>query len=321
MQYPVTIFSETTDPQDRERVKQAIIRLHQQSPLAYILAIDIGSHQVQPNQTTDWQTNPSRYHHSPRTYELGQQLNIPVIGIDTWEKRVYLRDRMRDGRVVDQVASLSLRETRMVENILKYGALGACAVIVNDINLRGLPSSTYGDTSLLIKKLLCQDNVTFCPTPLSDRMNIIRVNGTSFNQCIYQQINQLEEANLDEAEEDYQSSAGLSHLHQWQRGTVKGQSHYASRDDIWLYVVDGHIVSLLNVGLTTNKMLKITSVYTTPAHRENGYMSALFRSIMRYYCKDSHRLTLDVLVKNDAAIRLYSKLGFKPVYCTMMKVD
>lgn len=321
MQYPVIIFSETDDAQDRERVKQAVIRHHNHTPLDYILAIDIGSHQVQPNQTTDWQTNPARYRHSPRTYELGQQLGVPVIGIDTWEKRVYLRDRIRDGQVVHQGASLLLRETRMVENILKYGALGHCAVIVGDVNLRGLPTEAYGETSLLVKKLLCQENVTFVPTPLSDRMQIVKVSGNSFNQHIYQCISQLHHEMLDETEGDFQSPEGLLHMYRIQREAMKNNLRHLSQDDTWLCVIDGHLVSLVSVSPGVNQMLALTMAYTRPAYRENGYMSSILRRVMQYYCKDKHRLYLNALVTNDTAIRLYHKFGFRPVYCTMMKTD
>lgn len=321
MQYPVTIFSETEAPEDRERVKQSIVRLHNQRALDFILSIDIGSHQVQPNQTTDWQTNPARYRHSPRTYELGKQLSVPVIGIDTWEKRVYLRDRIRDGKVVHQANSLTLRETRMAENILKYGSLGHCAVIVDDINLRGLPSEAYGETSLLIKKFLCQENVAFVPTPLSDRMNIIKIHGSSFNQRIYRQINQLQQDMFDEIEGDFQSPEGLRHIYTVQREVVKNSLHSLPYDDTWLCLADGHIVSLVSVCVGPNQMLMLTSAYTCPSYRENGYMSTLFRRILQHYCKDKYRLSLNVLIQNDAAVRLYRKFGFRPVYCTMMKTD
>lgn len=58
---------------------------------------------------------------------------------------------------------------------------------------------------------------------------------------------------------------------------------------------------------------EITALGTDPAARGQGLMSRLLREFILKYCNASKSIQVEVHSSNEAAIRLYSKLGFKTI--------
>ena len=56
-------------------------------------------------------------------------------------------------------------------------------------------------------------------------------------------------------------------------------------------------------------------IYVDPAHHRRGYASDAIRTLARHLLDDRghHRLTIDPAADNEAAIRCYASVGFRPV--------
>lgn len=318
MKNNVYIFGEVHDEVDRTRVANAIRQLHREGKINYILADDIGMHSAQSPVVAVKHKNDNNFRTSSRTYDLCIELRIPVIGIDSWEKKLYLRDVINEkGECINQISSTTIRENKMADMINKYSLLGNCAVVVEESRIRGLPSKKLGETSIIVKKFLCDPNVKFFPTPAStlNENHIVKVDGSIFNNFIFKRLIQLGNDFLAEQkqykDEEFYSRTSAPHCQ------YSMDDFLHSRICTYCKVIDNTIVSMAVLKKQTETLFHISSVYTHPNYRDNGYISDIFKQVFADYPKKNYVFELSVLDMNINARRLYDRLGFKPLHITL----
>lgn len=318
MKNNVYIFAEVHDDADRTRVADAVRLLHREGKIDIILADDIGMHSAQSPVAAAKHKKDENYRISPRTYDLCLELNIPAIGIDNWEKKLYLRDVHNDkGECINQISSTTIRENKMADMINKYALLGNCAVIVEESRVRGLPSKRLGGTSVIVKKFLCDPNVKFFSSPVTtlDEDNVIKVEGPIFNHHIYSRLIMLGNTFISEQEQYYAPDF-------FERRSTPVQNY---KLDDFLYnrictyckIIDNTIVSMVVLKPITETLVQLHTVFTHPDYRYNGYISDIFKRIFLDYPKKHYTFELNVLTNNIDARRLYERLGFKPIYLNL----
>ena len=166
MLFKTDIYGEIHTKEDRDRVEELIRKNHQKTPYQYLLTEEIGSEKAMTDSDKRIGIRNHLYSISPRSYELGIELKLPVIGIDIWEDDIYKNDvKDKDGNAIDFKLSFLLRETRMVDIIRKFSRLGNCAVIVGDSHLRLTKTKELGDISLLQKAFRLDAQYIFHRSP------------------------------------------------------------------------------------------------------------------------------------------------------------
>ena len=146
----VIIFGEIHTAEERDEIEQLILRCHRSRPFNFLLSEELGSHEVFTNPGKVKAIKNMEWSNSPRSYELGITLNIPVIGIDTWDKTVYEKDVRQGNKILDCSHSFALREARMRQVILECAVKNRrIAVIVGDSHLREHPHKVLGGPSVL----------------------------------------------------------------------------------------------------------------------------------------------------------------------------
>lgn len=318
MKNNVYIFAEVQTEEDRERVADAIRALRREGKIDLILADDIGMHSAQNPVAATKHKKDENYRISPRTYDLCLELNIPAIGIDNWEKKLYLRDIINDkGEAINQISSTTIRENKMADMINKYALLGNCAVIVEESRVRGLPSKRLGGTSVIVKKFLCDPNVKFFSSPATalEEEAIVKIEGPIFNHHIFTRLITLGNIFIEEQQQYYTPDF-------FERRSTPVQQY---KLDDFLYsriatygkVIDNTIVSMVVVKPITETLIQLHTVFTHPNYRYNGYISDIFKRIFLDYPKKHYTFELNVLNNNVDARRLYDRLGFQPVYLNL----
>jgi aminoglycoside 6'-N-acetyltransferase len=92
-----------------------------------------------------------------------------------------------------------------------------------------------------------------------------------------------------------------------------------SDDDVQAFVIihQGRVAGYIQFGEETEKMYRHASIdlYVDPALHSQGVGTDSVRTLARYLIRERghHRLVIDPAADNAAAIRAYSKAGFKPV--------
>lgn len=129
MKYKVYIFGEDHTTKERDKIEKQIIRLLPK----FILSEELGSHAYFSRTEMRKGMRKKVYSISDRTFKLGLHLNVPVIGIDIWDK---LPTNTKD--------QFKVREKYMVETIEKYRKKGIVAVIVGDTHLRTKRTAELG---------------------------------------------------------------------------------------------------------------------------------------------------------------------------------
>ena len=90
-------------------------------------------------------------------------------------------------------------------------------------------------------------------------------------------------------------------------------------DDTESFVIEheGRVVGYIQFGEETDEMYRHASIdlYVDPALHSRGLGTDAVRTLARYLFAERghHRLVIDPAADNAAAIRAYSKVGFKPV--------
>lgn len=156
MLFITDIFGEIHTKEDRDRIEKMILSNNHRAGYDFILTEEIGHHIALTEKDKQIGIRNHLWGISPRSYELGIKLNIPVIGIDTWEDYIYRKP------LAEQFV---LRETRMVEVIREYSLKGSCAVIVGDTHLRTIRTNELGDVSLLHKAFYKRDGFNIIRSP------------------------------------------------------------------------------------------------------------------------------------------------------------
>lgn len=166
MLFKTDIYGEIHTKEDRDRIEELIRKNHKANPYQYLLTEEIGSERAMTDSDKRIGIRNHLYSISPRSYELGIELKLPVIGIDLWKDEVY-KDDIKDanGMAIDFKRSFLLRETYMVNTIREFSRLGNCAVIVGDSHLRLTKTKELGDISLLQKAFRLDAQFVFHRSP------------------------------------------------------------------------------------------------------------------------------------------------------------
>lgn len=142
MLFITDIYGEIHTREDRDRIESELLKKHKLVKYNFILTEEIGDNIALTNKDKLIGINNHLWGISPRSYELGIKLNLPVIGIDTWDDKVYQEN------LPEQFLQ---RETRMVKVISEYSRKGNCVVLVGDSHLRTIVTKELGGVSLLHK--------------------------------------------------------------------------------------------------------------------------------------------------------------------------
>lgn len=155
------IFGEDHSPNERTEIENKIRDLNDRIGIKYILSEELGSYEYYDISSMQQAINDEMYSISPRTLELGIELNIPVIGIDTWNDSVYLDDiKDSDGNCIDFSSSFKIREYIMYSKIREFMQYnGNIVVIVGDSHLRTISTKELGKESILSTKLNTDDYI------------------------------------------------------------------------------------------------------------------------------------------------------------------
>lgn len=166
MLFKTDIYGEIHTKEDRDRIEDLIRKNHKVNPYQYLLTEELGSVSALTDSDKRIGIRNHLYSISPRSYELGIELKIPVIGIDLWDDDVY-KDDVKDsnGMAIDFKRSFLMRETYMVNTIRTFSRQGNCAVIVGDSHLRLTKTKELGDISLLQKAFRSEAQYIFHRSP------------------------------------------------------------------------------------------------------------------------------------------------------------
>lgn len=130
----IIIFGEDHSPQERTRIETHIRKLKPD----YILSEELGPYKYFTQKEILKGIREKKYSNSDRTFKLGLELNIPVIGIDVW-----------DNLPTNLIQQFKIREKYMVNTINSYRNKGLICVIIGDAHLRTIKTKELGNSSPL----------------------------------------------------------------------------------------------------------------------------------------------------------------------------
>lgn len=166
MRYQVDIYGELHTTEDRQRIESLIMAEHSKNKYMFLLLEELGPHRYITQASKEKAIADKMYSIGPMGLELAMLLNIPAIGIDTWDKSVYRDDKHgENGFFTDARRSFLIREKLMADGIAKYRMIGRCAVIVGDTHLRTVTTKELGAPSYLYKKFKSDRYMKFLRAP------------------------------------------------------------------------------------------------------------------------------------------------------------
>lgn len=151
----IEIFGELHDDGERLAIEKKIKELHAIKPFDFILSEETGDAVALTNADKQRLINNEYFSIGPRSYQLGMELNIPVIGIDKWGIPSHF----------SQEVIFGIREKQMLSVIEKYSKLGRVVVLVGDAHLREVDSEQLGKKSVLHTKLHLKPGVQIHRSP------------------------------------------------------------------------------------------------------------------------------------------------------------
>lgn len=155
MTISIEIFGELHDITERLAIENKIKELHAINPFDFILSEEAGQAVALTNHYKKKLINEEHFSIGPRSYQLGIELNIPVIGIDKWGVPPHF----------SQEVIFGIREKQMLSVIEKYSKLGRVVVLVGDAHLREVDSKQLGKKSVLHTKLFGKPGVRIHRSP------------------------------------------------------------------------------------------------------------------------------------------------------------
>lgn len=322
MKNKVWIFGEMHTKEDRDRIEEEIIELHRKVKFKYLLSEEVGSLIAKTDKEKEAGIKGRHYSISPRSYELGIRLGIPVIGIDSWADGVHDKDVTVNGEYVDCSRSFELRETRMAKVISQYGDMGNCAVIVGDTHLRGIPTKVMGDISIIVKEHLCDPNVFVVRSPVSEvnenGIVVIFPQKKDYKLKILERISDLSNA-LSNDENQY-SDKRYDKFFPPEK-LAFNPAYFSDKENGTVYcsVVNNQIIAFVYVIDIDDKSFKISMAFTDPAYRRQGHARKLFNYIFEQYPKDKYIGFIGARLKNKNAIAFYERCGFAQYHVSMVR--
>lgn len=160
MLHRVDIFGEIHTDEDRTRIERLLLERHKEHPYQYILSEEVGDGVYTTTKQKEDAIKNEVFSIGPRSYKLGINLDLPVIGIDEWDKSKF----KFPGGTANIPKAFQVREARMKSVIKTYMALGSCAVLIGDAHLRKTTTKELGDPSKL-QELAKLPEVTIFRTP------------------------------------------------------------------------------------------------------------------------------------------------------------
>lgn len=159
--FRVDIFGELHTIKERQRIEREIVEIHRRTPYQFILSEECGNYEAYTTQAKRKGIEQEIYSIGPNSYYLGIKLNIPVIGIDSWDSTI-------DWNNISTANAFSIREKRMVEVIKEYMTQGNIAVIVGDSHLRTIRTPELGDISPIYMQFKNKRNVRIIRSPIGE---------------------------------------------------------------------------------------------------------------------------------------------------------
>lgn len=160
MLHRVDIFGEYHDDEDRTRIEKILLERHKEHPYQFILSEEAGDGVYLTEAERNNAIKREIFSIGPRSYMLGNNLDLPVIGIDEWDEKKF----DIAGERISTKLSFKIREARMLSVIKTYMAKGSCAVLIGDSHLRTVFTPELGEPSKL-QSLARKDGVTIFRSP------------------------------------------------------------------------------------------------------------------------------------------------------------
>ncbi|MNT82395.1 FR47-like protein [compost metagenome] len=86
------------------------------------------------------------------------------------------------------------------------------------------------------------------------------------------------------------------------------------KQNVYLWIVDGEIVSMANASRPTENGVSISGVYTPPAKRKIGYASAVVASLSQKMLDSGKKFcVLYTDLANPTSNKIYQEVGYKEV--------
>lgn len=143
MNISIDIFGENHTVKERTVIERKIKHLHSIKPFDFILSEEAGDAIAISKEDKQKLIDSKYFSIGPKSYQLGIELEIPVIGIDLWGIHPS----------IPQETKFTMREKHMLNVIEKYSKLGRIAVLIGDAHLRSVDSEQLGKKSILHVKL------------------------------------------------------------------------------------------------------------------------------------------------------------------------
>ena len=86
-----------------------------------------------------------------------------------------------------------------------------------------------------------------------------------------------------------------------------------TQQKVAVYEVDGQIVSIVRLGIETDRLVSIGGVYTFPAYRRQGFAESIVAFAVERIVSTGRIAHLIVDIDNQAAVALYHQMGFECV--------
>ncbi|MBQ7817864.1 MAG: ribosomal protein S18-alanine N-acetyltransferase [Oscillospiraceae bacterium] len=98
----------------------------------------------------------------------------------------------------------------------------------------------------------------------------------------------------------------------WSENSIAGE--LSNPLSLWLVALDGDCVAGYVGSQSVMGETDMMNIAVSPKYRRQGVAEALIEELVRQLQeKGNHCLTLEVRVSNDAAVKLYEKLGFTQI--------
>lgn len=163
------IFGETHTLAQRKRIESIIKKFHKINPYDYLLMEGAGDQVLLTKQSKEHALKEEKWSIGPRDIEFGLELDLPIIGIDVWDKKAFSVDKYtEEGYALDLTYSFGIRERRMCSVISEYLRKGRIAMIVGDTHLRTVKTKELGPASPIWERYKNDKDVVIHRSPIKE---------------------------------------------------------------------------------------------------------------------------------------------------------
>ena len=170
--YRVVIFGEMHIPEERDLIESWIRYGH----FNILVSEECGELFAMTQQTIKKAIKNGYYSISDRSYKLGLELGISVIGCDSWDPDTFTKDKKDDnGLYTNCKRSFEIREKQMekvIKTVSQWGLENPdrkrVAVIIGDSHLREKTNKVMGERSVLSLPETFGDDVLIVRSDISE---------------------------------------------------------------------------------------------------------------------------------------------------------